>query len=124
MGLDLYVAKVDYDDPELHARWAYSGFNEFRERLARAIGIPRLSAMEGFGGERPWSEVEDDLVPLLHHSDCDGELDYTACAKVAPRLREIVETWHHDDIDRQNALRLCAMMDLVVEGGAHMVVFR
>lgn len=123
MGLDLHLVRVDYDGP--HARWAHSGFMEFRRRLAKEIGVD-LDEMEGFkkiGGGRRWAEVLDPLVPLLDHSDCDGWLDYDACVKVAPRLREIVEPWPRD-YDRQQALALVAMMEEVVEGDAEMVVFQ
>jgi hypothetical protein len=121
MGLDLHITRTDRD-PTMHARWSYNGFNLFRQRLAKAIGVD-LDAMVGFGGDRPWSEITDDLVPLLNHSDCDGTLDYTECYQVAPRLREIVADWPEDDYDRQMALRLAAMMNEVARGDAHEVIF-
>lgn len=53
-----------------------------------------------------WDTVTDDeLVPLLNHSDCDGVLTAEQCKLVAPRLLEIVGHWK-DDYDKENALML------------------
>lgn len=94
------------------ASWSYGGFGQFRTRLAEAIGIT-LTEMRGFRGLREWSTVDDPIVPLLNHSDCDGELPAIVCATVAPRLREIVSAWPDDpfDYDRENALRLADGME-------------
>jgi hypothetical protein len=95
------------------ASWAYSGFNRFRSRLAKYAGF-ELSEMEGFDGKRPWSEITDDIVPLLNHSDCDGELSVDECIKVAPRLRVILASWP-DDYDKQKGLLLAEGMEFAVE---------
>ena len=87
MGLDFSIG-----DKRTDVHWSYTGFHCFRERLAEAIGID-LDEMEGFGGKVLWLQVDDDLVPLLDHSDCDGEISPEDCAKVAARLREIVSKW-------------------------------
>ena len=90
------------------ARWSYSGFNRFRTKLASQIGI-NLNAMEGFkegGGGMPWSKVEDNIVLLLQHSDCDGELTVKECKRVWPRLEELIKYWEENDYDKINALRL------------------
>ncbi len=87
------------------ARWAYSGFNRFRERLAAIIGI-KLREMEGFGGTGDWNKVKDPIVPFLFHSDCEGELSPEECKTTAPRLKELVSLWSDDDYDKQQALLL------------------
>lgn len=97
------------------AHWSYGGFHAFRERLAAAIGID-LNQMHGFGPRRhnadtpfadiPWDTVQDAIVPLLNHSDCDGELTPEQCRTIAPRLRELVAGWRADDYDRIQALLL------------------
>ena len=94
------------------AHWAYSGFIRFRERLAAAIGIVSLRDMEGFGGEgrRSWEPFDDPIVPLLDHSDCEGELAPEVCRTVAPRLKEIVSVWPKDDYDRVQAVILVGAM--------------
>jgi hypothetical protein len=146
------------------ANWAYSGFHQFRKRLAKTIGI-ELNEMEGFGnplvsflrdfpnlvdvvegrvvlptkeelekasekhkeeyaatrGSIPWATVHDPIVPLLHHSDCDGELTPEQCAVIAPRLRELVSGWEDEwtagieNYDKVNALKLADGMDQAVE---------
>lgn len=102
------------------AQWSYSGFHCFRKRLAIQIDI-NLRAMEGFGGNTPWSAVNDPIVPLLDHSDCEGELNPEECHTVGPRLRELVAEWPEDDDDRLMALRLaddmadCAALDTPLE---------
>jgi len=87
------------------ARWSYSGFNRFRTKLASQIGIT-LDKMQGFGGENSWDFETDDIIPLLYHSDCGGELTVKECKKVWPRLKELIEDWGSDNYDKINALRL------------------
>lgn len=109
---------LDFSHGDAH--WSYGGFAEFRIRLAREIGI-ELHAMEGFtesyrNHDRkrkpiPWANVKDTIVPLLNHSDCDGELTPEECKTVAPRLRELVSKWPEDDWDRKRALELADAMD-------------
>lgn len=96
------------------AHWSYSGFNRFRERLAESINI-NLSNMYGFGGTDSWYGLNDDIVPLLNHSDCDGKLTIRECRKVSKRLRELVVTWDDNDYDKMQALRLADGMDLAVK---------
>jgi hypothetical protein len=130
MGLDIRLVRIDYDGPR--ASWSYSGFMTFRRRLAREIGID-LEEMAGFKTVDPpgsikdpgisWETVTDAIEPLLNHSDCDGDLGYDECGRVAPRLREIVAFWP-DDYDKQQALYLVEMMEEVAEGDAERVVFQ
>lgn len=99
---------IDFSHTE--AYWAYSGFHRFRLRLAQEIQID-LEMMDGFGGDIPFDSVNDSIKPLLDHSDCEGELTPEECAKVAPRLRELVAAWPDDDRDKINALRLAEGME-------------
>ncbi len=88
------------------ASWSYRGFNEFRERLARAIGMD-LRAMEGFDGDKPWpSAAKEPLIYLLNHSDCDGHLTPHQCKLVAPRLKAIIEAWPDGDYKLQHDKRM------------------
>jgi len=87
------------------ARWSYSGFNRFRTKLAGQVGIT-LDKMQGFGGKNSWDFETDDIIPLLHHSGCGGELTVKECKKVWPRLKELIEDWGSDNYDKINALRL------------------
>ena len=99
------------------ASWNYSGFMQFRKALAKAIGLELLE-MENFEGAienlskpedfkyRSWKGVKDPLRWFLNHSDCDGYLSPSTCAKVAPRIKEIISKWGKDDYDRQQAQEL------------------
>ncbi len=79
-----------------HDCWhgSYSSFYRFRTELARAAGLPELSAMEGFTDGSPgrsWAEFEGDaLVVLLNHEDCEGEIDCEDCGRLADRLDELL----------------------------------
>lgn len=105
------------------ARWTYFGFSRFRAKLAKEIGIV-LEEMRGFipmdltpeqkenWQQRDWDEVDDPIVNLLDHSDCDGMFTPGQCRIVAPRLRELVASWSDDDYDKIKALELARGMDL------------
>lgn len=97
------------------ASWAYSGFNRFRTKLAKEIGID-LDKMIGFPeGIISWTTVDDDIARLLNHSDCGGELFPEECAKIAPRLKELVAGWNDDDYDKREALQLIEGMEECIE---------
>jgi hypothetical protein len=61
----------------------------------------------------PWGKIRDPIVPLLYHSDCDGQLSPTECGSIAPRLRELVEDWEDGETsyDKYNALLLADGME-------------
>ena len=127
------------------AHWSYSGFMAFRKRLAREIGVD-LECMAGFApdemvmslspeqwtlldlGHRPkqfnvsWATVNDPIVPLLKHSDCDGNLSVEECRTIAPRLRELVRGWSdtpspHEAYDKMQALLLADGMEQCAREG-------
>lgn len=115
------------------AHWSYSSFNEFRQRVCQSVGInlyeirgffTKAERKEGFETQnwpekRPWEEIDDPIVPLMNHSDCDGVMTPEECAQVAPRLREIVESWPGVDLleryDKENGLKLVCGMEECAE---------
>jgi hypothetical protein len=102
--------KMGLDFSHTDARWSYSGFHYFRIRLAKEIGID-LESMAGFDGKTEWpSATKDPIIWLLSHSDCDGHITPKRCAKIAPRLRELVSKWP-DEYDKQRALMLADGME-------------
>jgi len=111
MGLDFNYS---------NAGWSYSGFNNFRRKLAKEIGVD-LDKMIGFGGKIEWDTVKDPIKYLLNHSDCDGHLTPLRCKRVAPRLIELVSKWDNIDYDKKTALELaegmleCAMVNKNLE---------
>ena len=98
------------------ARWAYSGFNRFRGRLAAACGAKWDGVMVWFSHEKKptdaeneaeWNKVIDHpIYPLLNHSDCDGHLTPDECVSVAKGIDMIVKNWPPDDYDRIKAEQL------------------
>jgi hypothetical protein len=102
-----------------HNAWrgSYSAFSRWRWKLAAVAGLPPLGLMDGFF-ERgayddpfkelarefpniaetyydalpiPWDALKPDpLHVLLHHSDCDGQIDPTDCGPIADRLEELL----------------------------------
>ena len=101
--------------------WSYGGFDIFRHRLAKTIGFP-LDQMEGFGGTIPWDQNHPDPITLLlQQPDNDGTLLPIECQKIAPRLREIVDSWSGDsenqeryEYDKKHGLLLADAMDTCV----------
>lgn len=97
--------------------WSYSGFMEFRKKIAARAGI-ELNNMEGFSAvdksilyeqgfsayrkaceeedlsqKISWDTISDPIKTLLCHSDCDGEIRPEDCAFLADRLEEIIKDW-------------------------------
>ncbi|MFE5472712.1 hypothetical protein [Bacillus safensis] len=71
-----------------------------------------LDEMEGFGGEIPFKNYQDDIIPLLEQPDSDSYLSPDVCQTVAARLRQLIHHWPDDDIDKMNALYLAEGMEL------------
>lgn len=71
MGLDISVVKK----VEIWGFRAgsYSGFNEFRRKLAKVTSMV-IDNMEGFGGNLAW-DGDEPFYALLNHSDCDGSIN-------------------------------------------------
>lgn len=123
MGLDICPADRYPDPDSLYvnqdaptAQWSYGGFHHFRQLLAAEDRID-LDYMQGFTKDpetaRPWSEVSTTLLPLLNHSDCDGELTPEECGQILPRLKEIRLTWKETDADPWDVQHLDALIDVV-----------
>lgn len=100
---------LDYNEK---ASWSYSGFNMFRDRLVRTLGLAR--GIKDLW-QNPLPYTNHPLYPLLMHSDCDGELSPAECARIVPVLKAAVAGWPSGDYDRVQALRLAEHMSLCVE---------
>jgi hypothetical protein len=75
----------------------YSAFNDWRTALCAVAGYGDLRSREGFGGVLSWPE-DDVLVALLKHSDCDGDLSWKICNKLADRLEELLPAMQRKDV--------------------------
>lgn len=109
MGIDFRVTGSNMERP----RWSYGGFNRFRTRLAKLIGL-NLKEMVGFGGVIPFPSPDaEPIVYLLDHSDCDGDMPPDQCRVVAPRLEQLLfqlDVSCDDDYDHEQGQRLATLM--------------
>ncbi|MFB7939562.1 hypothetical protein [Streptomyces sp. NPDC056049] len=119
MGLVLFPGDGDNSSPDVS--WSYSGFDAFRRRLADAEGFS-LPEMQGFGGERSWSEVSTALEPLLDHPDVGGDdLSVDDCASILVRLEVVTKRWAREGGDQllqqhiEDACQLAGILRLCVE---------
>lgn len=71
-----------------------------------------LDEMEGFGGDIPFENFTDDIILLLDLSDSDSYLMPEVCQTVAVRLRQLIQNWPGDDMDKMNDLYLAVGMEL------------
>jgi len=82
-----------------HNAWhgPYSSFNLWRTLICEKAGLGYLRNYIGFGGEKQWDENHP-LVPLLNHSDCDGEIKWEDCKGIAVALTEILPKLEPEDL--------------------------
>jgi hypothetical protein len=119
VGLILFPGDGDTTSPDV--AWSYTGFNAFRCRLAQAEGFV-LDEMQGFGGERPWSNVSTVLEPFLDRpDDGGGELSTADCTAILPRLEAITSEWQKQAADHllqqhvKDARQLALVLRLCIE---------
>lgn len=85
MGLTAYT-----EDREVYCfDGSYSTFSFWRIAVCQAAGYGNLLNYRGFNGDNDWPEVNDVLLKLLNHSDCDGILPADICGALATRLQEL-----------------------------------
>lgn len=79
MGLDI-----------THGCWhgAYGAFARWRTKIAEAAGFGNLDDYQGHGGSKPWPTHP--LTPLLHHSDCDGQIALKHLKPMADALETLM----------------------------------
>lgn len=86
-----------------HNAWhgAYSSFNRFRYWLADKAGI-NLDEYYGYGSlkaKKELSSIKHKIMPLLNHSDCDGELTPAECKQIAEGIDEILNGLSKEEIE-------------------------
>lgn len=77
-----------------HNCWSgpYSSFNEFRYALATQIGID-LNDYIGYGSSNATKEltsIDNDLMALFNHSDCEGELSVNDSIAIVKGLQSVL----------------------------------
>jgi len=81
-----------------HNCWqgSYGSFNQFRYNLAKQIKINLDDYIEYGSGIKTLSDLDDDLIPLLNHSDCEGILTPDECKKIVKGLNDILNNFNPD----------------------------
>jgi len=82
------VVVVDGDYEHCYSR-AYSGYNRWRDELAKLAGYP-LTEYEGYAGSKSscyaagaWEVLEGPFWELINFSDCEGMIGTAICQKLA-----------------------------------------
>lgn len=78
------------------AHWSYSGFSIFRRRICWHIGIIGSLLEDMYEDGSYKFLINDDIYPLIDHSDCDGELTIQEMKQIIPRLQNIIDEWRKD----------------------------
>lgn len=114
-----------------HNAWhgTYSSFRAFRYAIMDILGMPPLGEMQYFhnpSSHRPpklakpiqWTALSIDprWLPLLLHSDCDGELTPSECAGIADVLEPIVDKFESEYL-KTHARQFAAGCRLAAERG-------
>ncbi|MFA6917022.1 MAG: hypothetical protein WC222_11535 [Parachlamydiales bacterium] len=82
---------LDTSNNAYHGSYGY--FNDFRTWLASKINI-NLDDCIGFGGSKiELQTIDHKIIPLLDHSDCDGELTPEECKTIALGIQEILDSF-------------------------------
>lgn len=85
-----------------HDCWhgGYIGFNTWRTKVAEVAGFGNLREYDGYAiGGKPWPE-NDPFVPLLYHSDCDGDIAWESCGPLADALEQLLPSMRRADLVR------------------------
>lgn len=81
---------------------SYGSFDKMRYWLASQINID-LDEYYGYGpGEKKIESIQHEIMPLLNHSDCDGQLSPDECKKIASGIKKILDEVPYDDSPYSN----------------------
>jgi len=100
MSLSFCVQKVE----STGVSFSYNGFNEFRHRIARSIGLkdvdPSMSDTDMYMTGR-YKEIESShpMYPLIDHDDNEGDLGPDDCGMVGSYLQVLIEEWEKELAD-------------------------
>jgi hypothetical protein len=110
------------------AHWSYSGFYNFRNKIAKvALDIPKLNDMEFCGLGSHWGleskniswdpYLKNPICKFFLHSDCEGEWTVEEMEGFLPELTKALYALPEDDWDRAEGFKLVAGMEEAVESG-------
>lgn len=108
-----------------HRAGSYSGYNLWREELAKLAGWP-LGSYEFFGDVRPshaasaWKATEGPFFELINFSDCEGTIGAVTSKKLALDFAEYQAKAdaHEDEYFRMKYKEWRAAFELAANAGA------
>jgi hypothetical protein len=96
MALNFCVQKLE----ETGVSFSYSGFNGFRHRVARSIGLKNVYANSDndmyISGRYKEIEYTHPMYPLIDHADNDGKLEPDDCGQVGAYLKTLIQEWKRE----------------------------
>ena len=120
MSLSFYVQKIE----SAGVGFSYIGFDKFRHRIARSIGLKDVYSSMGskdmYASGR-YKEIESGhpMWPLIGHSDTDGDIGPEDCGKIGACLKTLIQEWEKElksspdeelEIDIEKGKRLADVM--------------
>lgn len=81
-----------YEDVHSFRAGSYSGYNQWREDLAKLAGYPVADSYRGRRHDQgAWNATEGPFWELIHMSDCEGVIGPVTSAKLAKDFAEFQE---------------------------------
>ncbi len=109
MGINFHVK-----DYECKARWSYTGFFRFRQRIAKSLGLKLEIDSEFKWIDQDWESWDKDWLIFLTHSDCNGYFTSYRCGRISRKLKIVLDTWEPKDIiesyDLEHGIQLVKAM--------------
>jgi hypothetical protein len=96
MSLSFCVEKIE----STGVGFSYTGFNKFRHRIARSIGLkgvyPGTDTDMYVTNKYKEIESEHPMFPLIDHNDNDGKLEPDDCGTVGAYLKTLIPEWEKE----------------------------
>jgi len=102
MGINFHIKEY-----QCKARWSYTGFKRFRERIIKSLGLTLDKDENGFAFDQDWSKWNKDWFHFLTHSDCSGYLTSSQCGRLSKKLKKLVFKWEPNDIETSYDIEQC-----------------
>lgn len=103
MSLSFAIQKIESTE----VGFSYSGFNGFRHRIARSIGLKDVYALTDTDmyetGRYKEIEFSHPMYPLIDHDDNEGELGPDDCGRIGSCLRILIQNWLSEKCGQRNA---------------------
>lgn len=92
MGINFHVK-----DHKCEATWSYTGFNNFRKKIAQSLGLNLEVDSDGNWINQDWENWDKYWLLFLTHSDCSGKFTPHQCGKISEKLESIIHIFENED---------------------------